>query len=62
MVVNPEREVLQVYIDGNRYGPAETLEQLRAENFFEIRFLDAREATLLFGTDHSVGAILLITG
>ena len=57
----PEREGLRVYLDGSFYGDADALGQLQARNLEEIRFLDSRQATLRFGTGHTVGAILVTT-
>ena len=57
----PEREGLRVYLDGSFYGDADALGQLQARNLEEIRFLDSRQATLRFGTGHTVGAILITT-
>lgn len=58
---SPEREGLRVYLDGSFYGDADALGQLQARNLEEIRFLDSRQATLRFGTGHTVGAILVTT-
>jgi hypothetical protein len=57
----PEREGLRIYTDGTFFGDAETLSQIPVRNVMEIRYLDARQATLRFGTDHSVGALLIKT-
>jgi hypothetical protein len=59
VVTSPEREGLRVYLDGSFYGNADAVGQLRVSDVEEIRFLDAREATLRFGTGHTVGAILV---
>ena len=40
----------------------ESLSALRAQNIQEIPFMSAREATIRFGTDHMIGAILISTG
>jgi len=62
VITGPDRESLRVYVDQRYYGNAEVLSTLMARNIREIRFLDSREATLRFGTDHTVGAILITTG
>lgn len=58
----PDRESLRVYVNGSYFGDAESLSNLRARNVQELRFLDARQATLRYGTDHTVGAIVVTTG
>lgn len=57
----PDREGMRVYVDGHLFGNADTLAQLRIRDVKEIRYLDGRRATLRFGTDHTVGAILVTT-
>lgn len=59
VLLGPGREGLRIYVDGTYFGDAETLGNLRVQNVQEIRFLDARQATLRFGTGHTVGAILI---
>lgn len=61
VLTGPEREGLRIYLDGSFYGDADTLGQLQARNLEELRFLDSRQATLRFGTGHTVGAILVTT-
>ena len=51
-------EGLAVYVDGVRYE--ERLDQLPATSIKEIRFLDGREATTRFGTNHGGGALLIL--
>lgn len=50
-----------VYVDGIRLGGLETLRGIPASDVREVRSLDAREATLRFGTGHSAGAIVVVT-
>lgn len=52
---------LRVYVDGLLYGDKESLRTLQVQNIEEIRFLDKREATLAFGTNHAEGALLILT-
>jgi hypothetical protein len=52
-------EVLRIYRDGSFYGEDRSLEAISVKTIREIRFLDASEATLRFGTGHPVGAILV---
>ncbi len=59
VMVGPDRETLRVYLDGSYYGDADATGNLQVRNVLEIRFLDARQATLRFGTGHTVGAILV---
>lgn len=58
---SPEREGLRVYLDGSFFGDAEALGRLRVRAIEEIRFLDSRQATMRFGTGHTVGAIMVTT-
>jgi hypothetical protein len=50
-----------VYVDQVRAGGVNELRNLRASEIEEIRYLDASDATLRFGTDHGGGAILVET-
>lgn len=59
VLTGPDRESFRIYVDNNLFGDADALSQLMIGNIEEIRFLNAREATLRFGTDHTVGAILI---
>lgn len=61
VLTSPEREGLRVYLDGSYFGDAAALGQLRVVAIQEIRFLDARRATMRFGTGHTVGAIVVTT-
>ena len=62
VLTGPDRESLRVYVNRSFFGDAESLSTLMVRNIREIRFLDARQATLRFGTDHTVGAIVVTTG
>jgi len=55
------RESLRVYVDNSLFGNAESLSNLMIRHIETMRFLDGRQATLRFGTDHTVGAILITT-
>ena len=61
-ITGANRESLRVYLNRQYFGNAESLSNIRVRDVQEIRFLDAREATLRFGTDHTVGAIVISTG
>lgn len=50
-----------VYLDGVRIGGPDALRGVPSLTVREIRLLGAREATLLFGTGHSLGAITIAT-
>ena len=52
---------LRVYVDGIPYGKAEDLKSLEVRAITEVRFLDARQATLRYGTNHAEGALLIRT-
>lgn len=55
------RRGLRVYVDGIPYGEKESLRTIQVQTIEEIRYLDKREATRRFGTDHSEGALLILT-
>lgn len=55
------RRGLRVYVDGIHYGDKDSLRTLQVQTIEEIRYLDKREATRRFGTDHSEGALLILT-
>ena len=50
-----------VYIDNVSVGGLEALNRVPASTISEIRYLDANEATMRFGTGHGGGAILVRT-
>jgi hypothetical protein len=53
---------VQIYIDGVQMNEGiEALKNLSVREIMEIRHLDARDATMQFGTDHGSGAILVTT-
>jgi hypothetical protein len=62
VLVGTGREGLRVYMNRHFFGEAEALNTLMARDIQEIRYLDARQATLRFGTDHTMGAIVITTG
>ena len=55
------RRGLRVYVDGIPYGDKESLRTLQVQTIEDMRYLDKREATRQFGTDHSEGALLIRT-
>lgn len=55
------RRGIRVYLDNVPLEGAAELRRLPARNLQEIRFLDAREATLKYGTDHAEGALVIVT-
>lgn len=61
VLTSPGREGLRVYVNGSLYGEADALSQIRVPDIERIEYLDARVATLRFGTGHTVGAILITT-
>ena len=52
---------LRIYVDGVYYGEVESLRTLQVQDIEEIRYLDKREATLEFGTNHGEGALMITT-
>jgi hypothetical protein len=58
---NDESQI-KVYVDGSlRIEGVESLKSLPVEDVLEIRRLNARDATMQYGTDHGAGAILVTT-
>lgn len=55
------RRGLRVYVDGVLFGGAADLRSLQVGIVQEIRFLDSRKATLLYGTDHAEGALVIVS-
>lgn len=54
-------EQVQVYLDGVPIGGPRALEGINPTMVTRARYLDASTATVQYGTDHSLGAILLFT-
>lgn len=52
---------LRIYVDGIPFGRVLDLRSLEVRAISEVRFLDAREATLLYGTNHAEGALAVKT-
>lgn len=48
---------VMAYVDGTRFGPAEALRQMSAENIASMRFLPAAEATARHGRGNRNGVI-----
>ena len=58
---DPTPAPVVVYVDGQRYGGASSLEQFRIGSFKELRYYNGSEATNRWGTGHSGGVIYLST-
>jgi hypothetical protein len=56
-----DREGIRVYVDRVLMGDVQSLRSVAVRNVQEMRFLDSRNATREFGTDHGAGAILVTT-
>ena len=53
---------IQVYIDGSRAVTGmDALRDLSVQQVLEIRHMNSRDATMMYGTDHGSGAILVTT-
>jgi hypothetical protein len=50
-----------VYLDGVRLGAPSALRGIPKETLKEIRYMDANEATMQYGTGHRGGAIVVTT-
>ena len=51
-----------VYVGGVRYGPLGDLQRMDASQVSRIEFIEPLDATTLFGTGHSAGAIMIELG
>jgi len=49
-----------VYVHNQRYGGIEWLRMIRCENIYEIRYVNARDATMRWGMGHSAGVIEVV--
>lgn len=58
---DPTPAGVTVYVDGQRYGGASSLEQFRLGSFKELRYYNGSEATSRWGTGHAGGVIYLTT-
>lgn len=54
-------ESIVVYLDRARIGSVERLKDISVTSFIAVQHLDARAATLRFGSGHDHGAIVLVT-
>jgi hypothetical protein len=51
-----------VYVGGTRYGALRDLRQMQVFQVTRVRFIEPIEATTLFGTGHTGGAIMIDLG
>lgn len=51
---------IQVYLDNQRIGGSRALEEVLLSQILEIRYLNASDATTLFGTNNMAGVIQVI--
>ena len=58
---NPTPAYAQVYVDGLRYGPIESLYQIPTNTIERIDYLGSLDATTLYGIGHLGGAIRVVT-
>jgi hypothetical protein len=58
-ITNPEPSFPEVYLDGVRFGPIDTLYRIDAEQIARIEFMSGLDATTRFGVGHDGGAILV---
>lgn len=52
---------MMVYLDSQRVGGVDALREIQSSAIREIRYLNASDATTLFGTGHMAGAIQVVT-
>jgi hypothetical protein len=50
-----------VYLNGQRWGSVQALQDIPASDFFQARLLSPAEATSLYGTGHASGVISVET-
>jgi hypothetical protein len=50
-----------VYMDGAYHGELETLKTLYVSDVQDIRYIEAQQATIMFGTGHAAGIIMVNT-
>jgi hypothetical protein len=50
---------IRLYVDGRPHDDISELGRIPATDILEMRFLNGREATTRYGTDHTNGAILV---
>jgi hypothetical protein len=50
-----------VYLNGMYTGELDSLKDMTAQNIDEIRYIEANDATLMYGTGHSAGVIMVTT-
>lgn len=53
-------DVMAVYLGNSRMGGPEVLDQVRAGDLREIRYMSPTDATQRYGLNHTAGAIVLI--
>ena len=51
---------IQVYLDNQRMGGVRALEEIMLSQILEIRYLNANDATTLFGTGNTAGVIQVV--
>ncbi len=56
-----ERDTPRVYVDGQLYGESESLRTIDIRDIQEMRYMSASDATTRYGTNHTAGAILVVT-
>ena len=57
----PQATVPVAYLEGSKLGDIENLHNIPAMDIAEIRFVNSRDATTLYGTGHVGGAIVVKT-
>lgn len=58
---NPAGHYPYVFVDGSPYGEMESLRGFRLDTVQEMRFVDARDATIRYGGQYQGGVILITT-
>lgn len=59
--MNVNSTELLVYLDSQRVGGVDALREIQSDTIREIRYLNASDATTLFGTGHMAGAIQVVS-
>lgn len=54
-----QTDVLQVYVNGAKFGPVGVLREIPARDVLEVQYLNGPDATTRFGTGNGGGAVLV---
>jgi hypothetical protein len=62
VLANPRSTIYpSVYLNGVYHGELETLKTMYVSDIQDIRYIEAKQATIMFGTGHVAGIIMVTT-